>query len=91
MIRKSLTILLLLPQIGCAVPVTQITGSNGQPAFSMKCSGMGRDRQDCLTKAGEICPKGYSILDDNSQTNGAVMSQGSLIIAHKEYMTISCR
>lgn len=91
MLKKSLILLATILLASCAVPVTQISGPNGQPAFVLKCSGYGRDRQDCLAKAGEICPAGYAVVDDNSQVNGAVVTRYNVIVAHKEYMTISCK
>ena len=76
---------------GCAVPVTQVTGPDGRPAYVMKCSGYMRDRQDCLAKAGEVCPNGYALVDDSSQINGAVVSNGVVGIARRDYLTISCK
>jgi len=81
----------LVTSCAMPVPVTKVVGSNGRPAYSLKCSGFGRDRQDCLKKAGELCPGGYDILDDNSRTNGALVTNNMIIAAHKEYLTISCR
>ena len=76
---------------GCAVPATPITGPDGKVAYVLKCSGYMRDRQDCLIKAGEICPKGYSIVDDNSTTNGALVTGNAILIAKREYLTVSCK
>jgi hypothetical protein len=48
---------------GCAsVNPQPFVGPSGNYAYSMKCSGMGRDWDDCLQKAGELCPDGYSIV-----------------------------
>ena len=77
--------------LGCAVPVTMITGPDGHPAYSMKCSGLGRDRQACLAKAGEICPHGYNVVDDDRQLAGVVVTQYAVIPAQRDYLTISCR
>jgi hypothetical protein len=86
-----LVLSLALPLAACAVPATQITGPDGRPAYVLKCSGMGRDRQDCLVKAGELCPSGYNVVDDNSSTHGAVVVNNAVILAHREYLTISCK
>jgi hypothetical protein len=76
----------------CApVAVTNITGPDGKPAYSLKCSGMGRDRQDCMIKAGELCPKGYRLVDDSSETSGELITQNAIIFATKDYMSISCK
>lgn len=91
--NSVLIIVMCLTLAGCAAPVgiTPVTGSNGKQAYTLKCSGMGRDREDCMIKAGEICPKGYTVLDDSNQTGGAIITQGSLILVHQQYMTISCK
>lgn len=75
----------------CAVTATPVTGSNGKQAYSMKCSGYMRDRQDCLIKAGQLCSSGYDVLDDNSRTNGAMVAGNTILVAHSEYMTVSCK
>lgn len=78
--------------VSCApVAVTNINGPDGKTAYSLKCSGMGRDRQDCMIKAGELCPKGYRIFDDSSQAGGAVVTQNAVILARKDYISISCK
>lgn len=71
---------------GCAIKPTQINGPDGRPAFTMKCSGLGRERGDCIAKAGEICPTGYIVVDDNSVIRG-----GGDVIATRDYLTISCK
>ena len=78
---------------GCAapVPVTPITGPDGRTAYSMKCSGFGRDRQDCLVQAGKLCPAGYVVVDDSSSTGGAIVTDGAVILAKREYLSLSCK
>jgi hypothetical protein len=76
---------------GCAVPVTKINGPDGRPAYSLKCSGMGRDRQDCLVQAGKICPQGYVVVDDSSRVNGVLVTKYAVIPASRDYLTISCK
>ena len=80
-----------LALVGCAVPATPVTGPDGHQAYVLKCSGYMRDRQDCLIKAGQLCPTGYSVVDDNSSTNGAIVTGSTVIIAKREYLTISCK
>lgn len=79
--------------MGCAAPVsvTPITGPDGRTAYTMKCSGFGRDRQDCLVEAGKLCPAGYVVVDDNRSIGGAVVTDGAVILAKREYLTISCK
>lgn len=76
---------------GCAVNVSQVTGPDGKQAYVMKCSGYMRDRGDCLAKAGELCPHGYNVVDDSSQTSGAMLIGSTVAIARRDYMTISCK
>lgn len=76
---------------GCAVSVKQVSGPDGRPAYVLKCSGYMRDRQDCLIKAGELCPGGYHLVDDSSQTSGGmILPNGIIGIAHRDYLTVSC-
>jgi hypothetical protein len=76
---------------GCAVPVRQISGPDGRVAYSLKCSGYGRDRQACLEQAGKVCPAGYVVVDDSSQLSGVVVTKFAAIPAHRDYLTISCK
>lgn len=45
---------------GCATS-KQITGPNGKPAHSIRCGAAVADA--CLEKAGEVCPRGYVLLN----------------------------
>ena len=84
--------LLGLVVTACAVPVTEVRGPDGTPAYVLKCSGYMRDRQDCLKMAGEVCPTGYRLVDDSSQVSGAmVLPNGIVGVAHRDYLTISCK
>ena len=91
--RTMLGLVVVAGLSGCAAPVsvTPITGPDGRTAYSMKCSGFGRDHQDCLVQAGKQCPSGYVVIDDNRSTNGALVTDGAVILAKREYMTISCK
>ena len=76
---------------GCASAVNPQTfvGPSGNQAYSMKCSGMGRDWADCLQKAGELCPVGYSIVGQNSETVG-VPFHDSMLIGPKRNLSVEC-
>ena len=76
---------------GCAATVNPqpFVGPSGNEAYSMKCSGMGRDWDDCLQKAGELCPDGYSIVGQTSETVGVPL-QDSMLIAPKRNLSIEC-
>jgi uncharacterized protein YceK len=71
---------------GC-VSVTMLTGPDGGPAYSMHCP----NRQQCLVKAGEICPGGYRIVDDSMSIGGVVITQYAAFPVKQDYLTISCR
>lgn len=45
---------------GCATS-KQIVGPNGTPAHAIRCGAAVADA--CLEKAGEVCPKGYIVLN----------------------------
>ena len=64
-------------------------GPSGNDAYSMKCSGMGRDWDDCLKKAGELCPSGYTIVGQNSETIG-ISSQNGMTVIPKRNLSIEC-
>ena len=81
----------LVPLTACAVPHTVVSGPDGRPAYVMKCSGMGRDRQDCLAEAGKLCPAGYALVDDSSRVAGVVMTGSLAVPVSQEYLTISCK
>ncbi len=78
---------------GCAAPVSvsNIVGPDGRTAYVMKCSGMGRDRSSCLARAGELCPTGYTVVDDDSKTGGALVTGNMMMIARRDYLTVSCK
>lgn len=51
---------------GCATAVP-VNGPNGRPALSVHC---GINATRCYEKAGQMCPAGYTFLD---QANGSVI------------------
>ena len=54
---------------GCLPIRTQsFTGPNEQSAYTLQCSGFGRDMADCEKKAAKLCPAGYSTLVQNADT-----------------------
>lgn len=56
-------------------------GPNGLPAYSMKCSGMGRTMSDCYSAAGGLCPAGYSIIVQETGIIAVSLSNGRLLAA----------
>lgn len=82
--RYLLVLIVLLE--GCAASVEETYRADGQQAFSLNCSGWGRNWDTCHRKAGELCGgRLYTIFDridgaHNHYTGG-----------HPRTMTIRCR
>lgn len=86
--KIGLALVLLLA--GCAsIDPHQFVGPHGKVAYSMKCSGFGRTLDDCYKAAGEICPSGYSFIDNSSDTV-AFATNGKLVAGARRNMTIEC-
>ncbi len=85
--RIQLPLCVLAIALSGCVRVTQVTGPNGLPSYSLNC---GSDMTACHKKAGELCPNGYFNLD---QTTGAVAisSQKSVIMTPVTYQLIQCK
>lgn len=63
-------------------------GPNGGIAYSMRC---GVDVEHCYREAGELCPKGYIIIDKALSTIGAPTRYGGTIISTDQHLTIECK
>ncbi len=74
----------------CGIEPTPFVGPNGNTAYSMRCSGMGRSLDACFVKAGEICPSGYNIIDRSTGVVGLPTAQGTMI-GTTESMAIECK
>jgi hypothetical protein len=74
---------------GCAVSTTQNVGADGRPEYVLNCSGVMREREDCLAKAGATCTQGYAVMDDQTQPEG--IKVGTAAVANRDHLTISCR
>lgn len=67
-------------------------GPSGKTAYNMRCSGMGRTMDKCYQKAGEICRKGYTIIDISSSSfTTPNLSTGGVIVGNKKEMAIECK
>lgn len=88
---RILFIGLILLMASCAsVNPQEFRGPNGKPAYSMKCSGLGRTLDDCYKKAGEVCNSGYNIIDRASGTV-AVPTRGGILAAPQHTLAIECK
>jgi len=72
-----------------AIEPVPFIGPNGNQAYSMRCSGMGRTLQMCYQKAGVVCPDGYTIIGQNSSTV-AIPVNGSIMVAPQHNLTLEC-
>lgn len=75
---------------GCATH-REIKGPNGVPAYYIKCGAAVQYR--CYEEAAEVCPNGYSIIDNQSgRVAAAVSSNGTQAIAGSHgSMFIECK
>ena len=89
---KKLSLLFLIILLyGCAnIEPVEFVGPNGKPAYSMKCSGMGKTLDACYIKAGEICSKGYSIIDNRTDTK-IIPVNGSVLATPQRFLAIECK
>ena len=89
--KKLLSLFVLTSLFGCAsIEPIEFVGPNGKKAYSMKCSGMGKTLDACYKKAGEICSKGYLIIDNRSDT-AIIPVNGSIIAAPQRSLAIECK
>jgi len=80
---KKLFLLILLVITGCNTNAVKIIGPSGNEAYSIDC---GAHVQNCLKKAGELCPHGYI---DISSTSEPVLVGN--VLASKNHMAIECK
>lgn len=58
---------LVLGLTGC-VTADPIMSPGGKQGFAISCDGTARSMTDCYKKAAEVCPKGYNVVDKNSES-----------------------
>lgn len=88
--NTAMAMLAGLLMTACSIQPVPFTGPNGGVAYSMKCSGGMLSMDKCYQKAGELCSRGYRIIDSSSTTrvfgvNGAIGS------ARDERLAIECK
>ncbi|GAA0696184.1 hypothetical protein ISN75_06720 [Dyella marensis] len=63
---------------GCVTSKPMMMPS-GQQGFAIKCPGAARDITDCYEKAAAVCPKGYDVVNQASESKAFVTaSNGNL-------------
>lgn len=79
--------------VGCTAEIkpNSMLGPNGKTAYSMQCSGMGRSLEACYQKAGELCPKGYQVVDQANRTVAITNAvNGQLIMGTQQSLFVEC-
>lgn len=51
---------------GCGIDPVKMNTSDGSARYFMKC---GDDKGACVTKANELCPKGYTTSNETNNTH----------------------
>lgn len=79
---------LLLSSCATLKPLS-ITGPSGNPGFSMECV---NGTPNCFSKAGQLCPDGYDIID-HSTTSSVVVTHHDAYPMNvtRESLTIECK
>ena len=89
--KSIFAVLLTVFLVSCAsIEPKQFIGPDGNTAYAMRCSGMGRTLEACYQKSGELCPNGYKIVSLVSSTV-AVPSGDSIIAAPRHDLAIECK
>ncbi len=79
---------LLLSSCATINPVS-ITGPSGKQGFSMDCV---TSTPNCFSKAGELCPNGYDIIDHSTTSSIVVPHYGAYPMnVTRESLTIECK
>ena len=88
------TMLLAAMLTGCtsAKPIVLPNGSTGQ---MIECDGTANSMASCIEKAGEICPKGYTVQDSDEQRGVMSLptSTGGFnaVATANRYLIVSCK
>lgn len=75
---------------GCSVNPQKFQGPNGNSAYSMTCSGMGRGWDDCYKKAADLCPNGYDVVGQQSGTQ-VVPTPNGPVGSPRQSLAVECK
>jgi hypothetical protein len=92
-----LLILSLIIICGCGAKSKRAIGPDGRPLHHISCGGIQNSFEDCLEKAGELCPQGYDVL--GSQDNvvhsanpfGGSRGVNPVMTQYKRNLTVQCK
>ena len=66
------------------------TGADGKTAYTLSCSGTGKDWQDCYREAAALCPDGYTIIKKSTGIVAAPIN-GTSTLAPTKKLVIECQ
>lgn len=88
--KKTAVFCAVIALAGCGAKVTSIVAPSGKQGYSMTC---GAKMERCLSKAGELCPNGYNIINQASGTVAAPAygTYGGSFAMPRHEMAIECK
>jgi hypothetical protein len=96
---KVIVVCLLAVILAACATSKQIVGPNGTPAYSIRCGAAAVN--SCYEKAGEVCPNGYAVLNNegvrylgqigNASVSGAYGSATSTPIITPNTLLVECK
>ena len=81
---NKLLVSLSLIIAGCSASSVKVISPSGNDAYSIECK---LSVQSCYKMAGELCPNGYSIIDDT--TENLTNPKGQSISFH--HLMVECK
>jgi hypothetical protein len=93
--KKIILILFVISQLLFTSSIASVspeafTGPNGKTAFTLSCSGTGKDWNDCYQEADSFCPDGYNIIKKSTGA-ATVPVNGRSILAPSKKLVIECK
>ena len=73
MTREALLLAGIALALGGCAASTQTVLPSGVHGYSINCSGSALTWAQCYEKAGNLCPHGYKIIEQEGQTPGATV------------------
>ena len=82
-----IVLLIFSALLASCVQTQAFRGPGGGNAYSMRC---GTNMSACYEKAGEMCPKGYTVID--RATGMAIMPAGGMIMGAPQHsLAVECK